>query len=908
MNLDQEMSKLRIPSATGWRDCRNVREFSDYFKLSARLSDCIVQWLPVEDYDFQSHMLEMIRNYFEKLRSILHESDFDLNYIDAESGMTTEDELVTLFAVLIEATQLSAPFKQFIPQYKSILQKIIPTRSATKSARQRGELEHNYTLLQNAFHRPEAGLRNVAKLVYDQIVEYYRQYDDSRYGSPYTSIVGPSGIGKSFVMQSIARQGLAYVIYVSLAGPSSTAYPRRSLLADSMTRHSPEHMSGNERAGITTFFECYIAASMVHVQLCKKYQIHPLEFFDLQVCQEYKSYYQTEIKEAIEELAIFVRKAYSDSQSFDNPEDPQGERSNKRRKPVFDDDQLSEPRNLSKPDRRQVYRSDEQESFDHNKYVDSHMAWYEGRIDKTFQLFSQQLSRDGHRHNTGKVQPESSDNKPLALFCFDEALSLLTPSDISFVSLRRALRHQSMPKGNSGMKTDGEKFFAVLLDTSAKVSTISPPKELDPSAKFGAYEKHFPLIWQINSFDVLARGPHTINPLRVDIDVKRLFTLGRPNWGARFQTSDNIKGLINYATTKAFGGGSAGSINDNILTALLSYRIQFYVVSHHLSENLVSGYLRMVYNISDDRRLMRTIHPSEPILAYVAAEEMRKKPNLSLQILQKFHSHCALGTIDVGDIGEIVAALIFLLSFDKKHAQQSDRGVELYPSPVGLHSFLESLFGEKFVRTELGQYVGDNEGIRKVMTKGFVFFNHFTRLEGPVNDSVLRQAWGRGVALFAYAGTAYFDIVIPIAVPEGNIMTYLIVQVKNRQDDQVGHGLLNEADYTISKAASNLPEVPACLGIFMALRCKKNPGIQVAHPQRQTKRRLRSFNKETAYAWQKPTRLVIATVGLNSSLYPGIEPAGIRQILQDLLDLQGGTGIQQRSSYIRNMTVGYAES
>jgi len=154
---------------------------------------------------------------------------------------------------------------------------------------------------------------------------------------------------------------------------------------------------------------------MVHVQLCKKYQIHPrvLQF------------------------------ASSDSQSLDNPEDPQGERSNKRRKQVFDDDQLSEPR-------RQVYRSDEQEFFDYNKYVDSHMAWYEGRIDKTFQLFSQQLSRDGHRHNTGKVQPESLDNKPSALFCFDEALSLLTPSDISFVSLRRALRHQSMPKGNSG--------------------------------------------------------------------------------------------------------------------------------------------------------------------------------------------------------------------------------------------------------------------------------------------------------------------------------------------------------------------------------------------------------------------------------------------------------------------------
>ena len=80
------------------------------------------------------------------------------------------------------------------------------TRLLTKSARQRGEQERNYTLLQNAFHRPEAGPRNVAKPVYDQIVEYYRQYDDSIYGSPYTSIVGPSGIGKSFVMQSIASR------------------------------------------------------------------------------------------------------------------------------------------------------------------------------------------------------------------------------------------------------------------------------------------------------------------------------------------------------------------------------------------------------------------------------------------------------------------------------------------------------------------------------------------------------------------------------------------------------------------------------------------------------------------------------------------------------------------------------
>jgi hypothetical protein len=102
-------------SATGWRDCRNAREFSDHFKLS----DLIAQLLPDTDCDFHSGILEMMRSYLDQLRSLLHESDFNWNYIEAESGMTTEDELVTL---LIETTQQIIPLKRFIAQYKSILQ------------------------------------------------------------------------------------------------------------------------------------------------------------------------------------------------------------------------------------------------------------------------------------------------------------------------------------------------------------------------------------------------------------------------------------------------------------------------------------------------------------------------------------------------------------------------------------------------------------------------------------------------------------------------------------------------------------------------------------------------------------------------------------------------------------------
>jgi hypothetical protein len=144
-------------------------------------------------------------------------------------------------------------------------------------------------------------------------------------------------------------------------------------------------------------------------------------------------------------------------------------------------------------------------------------------------------------------------------------------------------------------------------------------------------------------------------------------------------------------------------------------------------------------------------------------------------------------------------------------------------------------------------------------------------------------------------------------------MTSLIVQVKNRRDDQLGAAVIVEADHAISRAASSLPEVPACLGILMALRCNKNPGVEVAHPKERGGKHLRTFKKENVYTWPKPKRLVLAAVGLDASIYPGIESINrqdakeIRQILRDLLDLQGGIGIRHASSYIKNMAVGYAE-
>jgi hypothetical protein len=78
----------------------------------------------------------------------------------------------------------------------------------------------------------------------------------------------------------------------------------------------------------------------------------------------------------------------------------------------------------------------------------------------------------------------------------------------------------------------------------------------------------------------------------------------------------------------------------------------------------MSGYLRYIVNVTDDRNLLRTIQPSEPILAYVSSVEMKDRIK-RLNVIRALHENIMRGTIHVGDIGEMVAALILLFAFHK---------------------------------------------------------------------------------------------------------------------------------------------------------------------------------------------------------------------------------------------------
>ncbi|QKX64220.1 uncharacterized protein TRUGW13939_11393 [Talaromyces rugulosus] len=855
-------------SAAVWRDCTTVKEFCEKFHLRYTVEAGINSTLE-SSKPLSSTLLKHVRNYFGAVKAYDEFKTLPLDqqeYLERARDPKHDDTLMKILISCLQETGQFLPSEDDASVLVNILKKHVP-RKESPAQKKFNDSRKQVQKLRNAFHTQEQGKANVSEALWEKICSYYSQYDPAAYFSPYTSIVGPSGIGKSFSIQSIARKGLAYVVYASLSPQLASSYPGASYLVNELTSTMPNY-EDSDRARMTTKFEMFIAASIRQVRLCCRHGISPSDYFTMQV------YDDREQKIIQDGLLNALKRLY---------------------------ERIIGPHGIKRiklnSNRGRDFKSDEiKEFFDHGHYIDDELAEYEEEIEPFFEEYAKDLKG-------GKI-PDAAKGKPYILFCLDEARALLTPSDMAFLSFRRAARHQQIHGLSRGVK-ENEKIFFVLLDTCAKFNVFVPPRGFDPSAKLtGDPRGQFTPIWEISSHDSLATGPHTIKDLstiKFDNEWKRrLFTFGRPNWAIQLQIG-GTHGLKNHATLKMYGGSDNKEFTEETLTSLLSFRLQFYVVSHHLGESLVSGHLRMVYDMSDDRRKLRTIQPSEPILAWAAYSEMATRPGCKLEVLKNFYKQCSSGSIDTGDIGEMAAALILMFAFDKKQSLDLET-----PKPQTVLEFVQSLFGESQTAKLSSEQAGKH--VTKLMTKGFVFFNHFTRLEGPVNPTVLRQAWGRGTALFSYPGTAYFDIIIPVAILEDNKTSFIVIQVKNRQGDRLTDGLRNEAGIAISSAEKALPETSAYMGILMALRTEKGPevGIIAAEPSKSDQKRRRRSKEEKK-------RVMVVAVGLDHHIYPGMasnskERKEICKILQDLLNLKGNIKDSKETAYQKNLAVGYKDN
>lgn len=267
---------------------------------------------------------------------------------------------------------------------------------------------------------------------------------------------------------------------------------------------------------------------------------------------------------------------------------------------------------------------------------------------------------------------------PEAVVCLDQArhllsemnreVELLEEPDMRFTAFIRATRHQtSVQRPIDGHNTDNNRFFALLLDTTSRVSSFAPPREHDPT-KFLRREELFPPIYQIHTFDLFKRNPDRVLKLEKTIDVKALFCLGRPMWGAYLEAGQSLKAVQRLALEKIGGGPNTSNWKggrDVHLIALISFRILFQLRNQTLADELTSGCLRFIYDIDDERRSIRTKQPSEPILAHVSAMEMKRDRVKRVDAIKTLYQNVNKRTIHLGDTGEYVAALIFLFAFDK---------------------------------------------------------------------------------------------------------------------------------------------------------------------------------------------------------------------------------------------------
>lgn len=208
------------------------------------------------------------------------------------------------------------------------------------------------------------------------------------YFSPFTLVIGPSGIGKSFLTKQLAHQNHAYVVYVCLATNDAHPYPLQSPAASLFARPST-------RDQMTTLVECFVAAGLAHVKLCKSVGINAIRFYEMQVRENFSSL-QNIFRDCLEE---FFNKVMRDL------------RAARKTRRVRSND--------VEPD----------EDYDYNEYVDKSLQWYESLLASVFGELKKELQKSEVFQSFLSTKPIGlglQPGEPAAIICFDEARSLFS--------------------------------------------------------------------------------------------------------------------------------------------------------------------------------------------------------------------------------------------------------------------------------------------------------------------------------------------------------------------------------------------------------------------------------------------------------------------------------------------------
>ncbi|OJJ40915.1 hypothetical protein ASPWEDRAFT_64252 [Aspergillus wentii DTO 134E9] len=852
MHQESDENPTVAGQKTQWRQCKTVEEFSQLSKQPKEVASTLkklMEMLVTPETEIITFVQEQAPLYLHSVQKMLQ--DRRLTGISWRQLSGTNDNIDNVVSIYPHFLAISGlPSEKSVKNYHDLLCVLFPERAIQ---------QYNPIVVSEAFFQePIDATRDIAPTVYEETVLLYRKYNPALHLAPYTSWNGPSGIGKSKTTEQISDKNLNYVVYASLAKPDSGAYPERSPIANNIR-------DLDSRDTMTCFFECFLAASLVNVELCRERKISPRVFFQVQVRREFIVFNQ-EIASCIKKFADQVWDTF--------------EKSSDQAKNRIRSYRMSTKDNKPGSSMALVYQT----------IVDEHLDSYRHRAENCFSSLVAHLENFprlpiGNRKEIPPLQ------EPAALICLDEAGELFADDDSErFLALRRAMRDRMAMRHKESKKT----FFAILLDTSYRLSLFLPPRGRDPSLKYLRPGHLLGPIFQINTFDLFG----SVTDPDVNIDAAQLFSLGRPLWGTWIRKF-GLEAAKSLARSKICGGDPSPQpiMTKAQALALLSYRVNFYVVHHELAEELTSQFLRYIVGVNKDRTLVQTLQPSEPILAWASTQVMMS-PQSRLQVVKRFFDAISEGSINTGDTGEMVAALLMFFAFDHLHGTEN-------PKLTHAHRFLSGLLPDQIIQ-EIKARQKDSSQINTILSDGMIFFNHAIRMREPPTKDTLRDAFLRGAIIYPEKNFAGTDIIIPVFLPHPKTLSCILVQVKNCLHFSITTELRANAFSSFTKtervASAFLDDAFPYIGIFMSLRSLKSPAAEVIHPtphgaatrattttdesstnkQKTGLRKMGStifnktvsfgvkYEKSATYGWTPRHKVIVVTSGLDTRLFPGI--------------------------------------
>ena len=373
----------------------------------------------------------------------------------------------------------------------------------------------------------------------------------------------------------------------------------------------------------------------------------------------------------------------------------------------------------------------------------------------------------------------------------------------NFYALRRALRYLSTDA------TNVHRVFAVFIDTTSQITNFQLTSWHDSSFRVpslpepGPYQ--FPPIFVFSSIDVYSRVLNksmcTSSPEEV-ADPERLLKFGRAGWySVYFQgnLSSNVNlptpiycstvAILNIAISKllcipnlrlqnSFFNSSFLPTPPNLikLIAILAPRLALTIGPYTLeAPELVASHLGVVTRTDDERRFLRIVYPSEPVLAEASAR-LTHLYGWANPLSALVH-YVKGGIVETGFRGELITKIVCLMAMDEALRSISiSENRWQFSQPIlvshflnhlivplqGYSTFSEGLRGVQDPDNILHGTVNVNDEKLQRFLNGYVFFNHFIRVDVKLSYSMLVHAWNRGAGIMCMTNTKGIDHVIPV--------------------------------------------------------------------------------------------------------------------------------------------------